>query len=100
MALPVVTPLRLFNAVTALFAPVPPFAMFKTPDIVMLPDAVTGPPVNVTPVVPPLTSIDVTVPDPPPPPPDDLAVFNISYIPSPGVMYTLAVPLTVMAVKY
>ena len=40
---------------------VPPFATARMPDIVIVPDAVTGPPDVVRPVVPPDTSIDVTV---------------------------------------
>ena len=45
-------------------APVPPFAKARVPAIVMVPVVVTGPPEKVRPVVPPETSIEVTVPVP------------------------------------
>ena len=44
--------------------PVPPFAVPKMPARVIVPEVVTGPPEVVRPVVPPETSIDVTVPAP------------------------------------
>lgn len=43
--------------------PVPPFATANVPAIVMTPLVVTGPPLKVRPVVPPLTSTLVTVPE-------------------------------------
>ena len=46
----------------AVVAPVPPLATAKVPPSVMVPLAVIGPPVAVNPVVPPLTSTEVTVP--------------------------------------
>ena len=46
--------------------PVPPLATANVPAIVMVPDVVTGPPLVVRPVVPPLTLTLVTVPEPPP----------------------------------
>jgi hypothetical protein len=42
--------------------PVPPFATARVPDIIIVPDDVTGPPVKFMPVVPPETSTLVTVP--------------------------------------
>ena len=47
-----------------LVTPVPPLATAKVPAIVMVPDPVIGPPLYVSPVVPPLTSMLVTVPVP------------------------------------
>ena len=47
-------------------APVPPLATASVPASVMVPAPVTGPPEVVSPVVPPLTSTLVTVPEPPP----------------------------------
>ena len=47
---------------------VPPFAMARVPPKVRVPDVVIGPPVRVSPVVPPEPSTEVTVPDPPPAP--------------------------------
>ena len=43
---------------------VPPFAVPSVPESVIVPDVVTGPPLVVRPVVPPLTSMLVTVPVP------------------------------------
>ena len=43
-------------------APVPPLATFSVPAIVMVPLVVIGPPEVVSPVVPPETFTDVTVP--------------------------------------
>ena len=43
-------------------APVPPFAAFNVPASVMVPVTVTGPPLVVSPVVPPDTSTLCTVP--------------------------------------
>jgi hypothetical protein len=54
-------------APAALVAPVPPLANERVPARVMVPVVVIGPPVVVRPVVPPLTSIEVTVPPPPAP---------------------------------
>ena len=42
--------------------PVPPFDVINVPAIVMVPEPVTGPPDVVSPVVPPETSTEVTVP--------------------------------------
>jgi hypothetical protein len=59
---------------TTLFAPdgvvtpVPPLATANVPASVMVPDVVTGPPLVVSPVVPPLMLTLVTVPEPLPPP--------------------------------
>ena len=44
-------------------APVPPLATANVPAIVIVPDVVIGPPLNVTPVEPPDTSTLVTVPE-------------------------------------
>lgn len=44
--------------------PVPPFATASVPVMVIVPVVVIGPPLNVRPVDPPLTSTDVTVPVP------------------------------------
>ena len=44
--------------------PVPPFAAANVPDKVIVPEFVTGLPLTVNPVVPPLTPTDVTVPLP------------------------------------
>ena len=44
--------------------PVPPLATANVPAIVIVPDAVTGPPLYVSPVLPPLTLMLVTVPVP------------------------------------
>ena len=46
-------------------SPVPPLAAASVPASVMVPDVVTGPPLVVRPVVPPLTATLVTVPVPP-----------------------------------
>ena len=46
---------------------VPPLAIAKVPAKVIVPDVVIGPPEVVSPVVPPDTATEVTVPDPPPP---------------------------------
>lgn len=46
--------------------PVPPLATASVPARVMVPAAVMGPPDVVSPVVPPETSTEVTVPEPPP----------------------------------
>jgi hypothetical protein len=59
---------KLVNAAIAVVALVPPLAIPSVPASVIVPEVVTGPPDVVKPVVPPDTSIDVTVPDPPPPP--------------------------------
>jgi hypothetical protein len=53
---------KLVNAAIAVVALVPPLAIPSVPDSVTMPDVVTGPPDVVNPVVPPDTSIDVTVP--------------------------------------
>jgi hypothetical protein len=42
---------------------VPPFETARVPARVTVPDVVTGPPLNVSPVVPPDASMDVTVPE-------------------------------------
>jgi hypothetical protein len=47
--------------------PVPPLATAKVPPRVIVPDVVIGPPEVVSPVVPPDTATEVTVPEPPPP---------------------------------
>ena len=39
-------------------------ATISVPEAVMVPDVVIGPPLNDSPVVPPETSTDVTVPEP------------------------------------
>ena len=65
MALPVEHPPRAVRAADADVAPVPPFAIANVPDNVIVPDVVTGPPLVVRPVVPPLTATLVTVPEPP-----------------------------------
>ena len=49
-------------ASASVVAPVPPLATAKVPPSVMVPLVVKGPPVAVNPVVPPLTSTEVTVP--------------------------------------
>jgi len=56
--------LKLLRAVPASVAPVPPLVTASVPAMVIVPDVVTGPPLVVRPVVPPETSIDVTVPEP------------------------------------
>jgi hypothetical protein len=55
---------RLDSAVAASVAPVPPLTTARVPLRVKVPEAVIGPPVNVSPVVPPLAFTDVTVPAP------------------------------------
>jgi hypothetical protein len=62
--------------------------MASVPAIVIVPAAVTGPPLNVKPVVPPLTSTDVTVP----PPEADMVKLGyvpLIEIPLPGVSTTV-----------
>ena len=51
-------------AVGVAVPPVPPFAVASVPAMVMVPDVVTGPPLVVRPVVPPLTATLVTEPVP------------------------------------
>ena len=51
-------------AAESVVAPVPPLAIANVPASVIVPVLVTGPPDVVKPVVPPDTSIDVTVPEP------------------------------------
>ena len=51
-------------AAEAVVEPVPPLAIANVPASVIVPEPVTGPPEVVNPVVPPDTSIDVTVPEP------------------------------------
>jgi len=53
------------NAADAVVCPVPPLAIARVPAKVTVPDVVTGPPLVVRPVVPPLTLTLVTVPEPP-----------------------------------
>jgi hypothetical protein len=55
---------KLVLAPDAELAPVPPLLMASVPDIVITPAAVTGPPVNTTPLSVLLTSMLVTVPAP------------------------------------
>jgi hypothetical protein len=43
-------------------APVPPLVMASVPAIVIVPELVTGPPLKVSPVIPPETSMLVTPP--------------------------------------
>jgi hypothetical protein len=56
--------------------PVPPLTTERVPPRVIVPELVIGLPEVVSPVVPPDTATDVTVPEPPPPPipRDDVAV--------------------------
>ena len=53
---------RLVRATAAVVAPVPPLAIANVPPSVSVPLVVIGPPENVSPVVPPEASTDVTVP--------------------------------------
>ena len=55
---------RAVRAAESVVAPVPPLAIANVPASVIVPEPVTGPPEVVKPVVPPDTSIDVTVPEP------------------------------------
>ena len=57
---------RFARARVAVVPPVPPFDTPRVPDIVMTPVVVTGPPEKISPVAPPLTSTEVTVPKPEP----------------------------------
>ena len=67
MFAPLCAALKLDLAPDAVVEPVPPLATAKVPARVIVPLVVTGPPLVVSPVVPPETSTEVTVPDPPPP---------------------------------
>jgi hypothetical protein len=61
--------------------PVPPLETAKVPVIVIVPDVVTGPPLNVNPVEPPLTSTEVTVPVP-------VRVVHVGVAPAPPEVRT------------
>jgi hypothetical protein len=61
-ALPVCVGNKALIAADAVVCPVPPLAMLNVPVNVIVPLDVTGPPVVVRPVVPPVTFTDVTVP--------------------------------------
>jgi hypothetical protein len=58
--------------------PVPPFATARVPVIVIVPEVVTGPPLNVRPVAPPDTCTEVTVP----------AVVQVGVAPAPADVRT------------
>ena len=66
--------------------PVPPLATANVPANVIVPDVVTGPPLVVRPVVPPLTLTLVTLPPPPPPP------AGVAQTPSPRQKVVLLAP--------
>ena len=68
---------RALNAAEAVVCPVPPLAIAKVPANVIVPEPVTGPPLVVRPVVPPLTLMLVTVPPPP-----DVAIQLVTPVPS------------------
>jgi hypothetical protein len=55
---------RMLPATPGVVSPVPPLAAASVPARVIVPDPVIGPPEVVSPVVPPDTSTDVTVPAP------------------------------------
>jgi hypothetical protein len=59
--LPVVLPIKSSPSTYDVW-PVPPLATARVPASVIVPDVVTGPPLVVSPVVPPETSTEVTVP--------------------------------------
>ena len=60
---PLVTaPAKAFMAACAEVWPDPPLAIASVPPSVIVPEVVTGPPLVVSPVVPPDTSTEVTVP--------------------------------------
>jgi hypothetical protein len=71
--------------------PVPPFATARVPARVMVPEPVTGPPEVVSPVVPPETSILVTVPP--------VLVEEIVIVPVPLVMVTPVPAVSVALVR-
>jgi hypothetical protein len=60
---PSVLPIRISPSVNVV-CPVPPLATARVPARVIVPEVVTGPPEVVSPVVPPDTSTEVTVPVP------------------------------------
>ena len=62
--MPISSP-RFVRAPAAVVAPVPPLLIAKVPWSVMVPVFVIGPPVVVSPVVPPDTPTLVTPPEPP-----------------------------------
>jgi hypothetical protein len=61
--------------------PVPPFDTERVPSRVIVPDVVTGPPAKVSPVRPPLTLTEVTVPTP-------VTVFQVGVAPGPAEVRT------------
>ena len=71
--------------------PVPPLATARVPARVMVPEPVTGPPEVVSPVVPPETSILVTVPP--------VLVEEIVIVPVPLVMVTPVPAVSVALVR-
>jgi hypothetical protein len=71
--------------------PVPPLVTARVPARVMVPEPVTGPPEVVSPVVPPETSIDVTVPP--------VLVEEIVIVPVPLVMVTPVPAVSVALVR-
>lgn len=82
--LPVCAGSRLLSAPFCVFAPVPPYVTPSTPDNVIVPDDVIGPPEKDMPVEPPLMSTEVTDPEPEPPDSDQ-------YTEAPSVARTLPV---------
>jgi hypothetical protein len=87
---------RFVRAVAASVAPVPPLATARVPPSVIVPDPVIGPPEVVKPVVPPLTSTDVTEP---PPAVDAMVIVPLPFVtvmPDPAVSVALVRVLPVL----